>query len=399
MPRFRYCLNILLIFLFAVCLIGTCRTLPARADEFDWAIPSGPLPDVPEPSDPVVVDGDDESDSSSSQENESNSNDNQSNTYNDDQNQQPAEQAQSDNQQQQPTNVIKDPAEAARKAFQIPAALLDTNISANATGSPVAASYDNLGEGPAPAGISDSEWHEAANCQKELDALYDKWPLSNEEVLKINKLQETCDAFWQKAVSQPGLSQAERDKLRLKLHTLKNTYTKVSTVSKKTIDGWINPPPLPVSNSQNKSKEPTINPVTSWLVSQFAVGQAQSAVEFDGQLKMDQFREENCYGDVLGIGKIAIAYKNGGVSSAIAESANFLIGRIKAPMISMAAGLGVEGGRQYSNVAFQAENKFMTDAMKAVGGDFDQKQFWSDFKKDSSVLQKAVMEWIGYGNE
>lgn len=396
-PWFRYCLKLLLVCLFALCIAGTCHTLPAKAGEFDWAIPSGPLPDVPTPSDPVVVDdGNDDSDSTNTTDDTNNvqsqqpdSSDNQTaNLNNPPVNQPPVE----------PTNITKNPIEIARKAFQMPAELIDTGVPPQTVHSPVVADNDDFGEGPAPKGLSDSEWQTVANCQKALDAFYEKWPLSSEETLEMDRLQKTYDALWQKAVNQPGLTQKERNRLRLKLHTLKNTYAKVSTVSKKTIGNWIKPPPL-VSDNQNKHSEPTVNPVTSWLVGQFAVGQAQSAIELAGELKMDHFREENSYGDVLGVGKIAVAYKNGGVSSAIAESANFLIGKIKAPVISMAAGLGVEGGRQYSNVVFQAQNKFMSDAMKAVSGDFDQEQFWSDFKKDCNEWQLAVMEWIGYGTE
>jgi len=59
--------------------------------------------------------------------------------------------------------------------------------------------------------------------------------------------------------------------------------------------------------------------------------------------------------------------------------------------------LAVEGGRQYANLAYQAQSKFMVDAMKVVGVDFDVQEFWRTFKDGLNVGQKAAMEFISYG--
>jgi hypothetical protein len=138
-----------------------------------------------------------------------------------------------------------------------------------------------------------------------------------------------------------------------------------------------------------------VNPVSSWLVGEFATGQMQGALEFGGEQWADTILDDNPFGDFLGVSKIALAYKESGAASALAEAGNFLVGKIPFPQ----ANLAVEGGRQYANLAFQVQNKFMTDAMKAAGGEFDKDKFWSDFNDDCSLGQKAVKEWVGYGEE
>jgi len=280
------------------------------------------------------------------------------------------------------------------KEFHMPAALVDDSPAPAATTS--SANIDNgFATGTVPMGLSDSEWKEASQCQQALDALYAKWPLSSTEANELVKLEARRNQLWVKAISIPGLTADERDRLRLKMHVLNPPPGKtIPTVSKETVDKWLKPPALP-TQSQEKPAPPAINPVATWLVGQFALGQAQSAAETGGEEWADHILEEHSYGDFLGVSKIALAYKEGGVSSALTETMNYLVGKIPIPQASMA----VEGGRQYANIVFQAENKFMTDAMKAAGGEFDKEKFWSDFNDDCNAGQKAVKEWIGYGTE
>jgi hypothetical protein len=383
-------------------------TLSARANENDWAIPSGPLPDPPDPGDPVCAycDG---AGCSHCQPDTGND------TTTEPEPDPDPEPAPGTNQTSaQPTTNTTTPSEPGidvaqffeqqifeqekedlLKNFRMPTGLLEEDsASVPATVSPVAVNYDIFGHGPAPVGLSESEWQEAADCQQALDVLYAKWPLSGAEIAEVDKLEARRAVLWKKAISIPGLTSEERDRFRLKLHTLKRPNAVVPSVSNDTVDGWMKPP-MPASQGQNKPPVPTINPVTSWLVGQFADGQLQNALEFGGELWADRIFDEHSFGDLLGVGKIAVAYKNGGVTSALAESMNFLVGKIPIPQASMA----VEGGRQYGNIVFRAQNKFMTDAMKAVGGEFDKDKFWSEFKEDCSVGQRAIMEWIGYGAE
>ncbi|MEN6371636.1 MAG: hypothetical protein ABFD64_06435 [Armatimonadota bacterium] len=379
-------LKLPLIILLASCVIGICSSLPARAGDSDWAIPSGPLPDIPEPSDPVIVidtTEDQDSDSSPANQNSAASN-SQTEEKKPDASTLPKADVQPSREE-----LIKQKKEAFLKAFQLPADQ-SPNIVASSQNrySPVVSGCNDLGGGPTPSGLSTEEWQEAADCQQALGTLYSKWPLSNAEINEIDELQAKRDALWKKAVSMPGLTQAERDRFRIKLYTPNWPNAQVPSLSEKMLNSWVAPPPLPMSNG--KPSEPMVNPVTKWLVDQM-----QNAVESGGESVMDYKYEENNYSDVLGLSKIAVAYKKGGAAPALAESMNFLVGKIKIPQAAMA----VDGGRKYADIVFQAENKFMNDALASVGGSFDQKQFWSDFKEDCNVWQKAVMEWIGYAPE
>ena len=99
------------------------------------------------------------------------------------------------------------------------------------------------------------------------------------------------------------------------------------------------------------------------------------------------------FGDFVGLYKIAMATSEGDISSGLSSAVDFVVGKIPFPQATQA----VEGGRIYSKVAFQAANRFMTDAMTAAGGTFDADAFWDDFKNDLNVWQKAVMEFVDYG--
>ncbi|MHB0998595.1 MAG: hypothetical protein ACYC27_05055 [Armatimonadota bacterium] len=299
------------------------------------------------------------------------------------------------NPQPDPQKLFEQRKEELLKEFQMPAGLMGD------TGSPstpvvVITGNEVLGEGPSPSGLTDAEWKEAAECQQGLDALYKNWPLSAADIALADKLEARRNTLWRKAISIPGLTAEERERFRLKLHTLNTQSDKpIPTITDETKKQWAKPPPPLPNSPQAKPTPPAINPIGSLLVGEFALGQAQGAVEFGGEIWADSILEENKYGDFLGISKIAVAYKEGGAASAIAETGNFLVGKIPFPQATIA----VEGGRLYSNVVFQAQNKFMTDAMKAAGGEFDKEKFWSDFNEDLNVWQRAVKEFIGYGTE
>jgi hypothetical protein len=201
----------------------------------------------------------------------------------------------------------------------MPAGLLEDAASLS-TAIPVASVYDDFGIGTAPMGLSDSEWKEAVECQQSLDALYAKWPLNATDEAELTKLEARRSALWKKAISVPGLSAEERDRLRLKVPALNPPPgVAVPSLSKETVDKWLKPPPLP-TQGQAKPTVPTINPVSSWLVGQFALGQVQGAIESGGEAWADSIIEEHNFGDFLGVGKIALAYKDGGLSSALAET-------------------------------------------------------------------------------
>ena len=77
----------------------------------------------------------------------------------------------------------------------------------------------------------------------------------------------------------------------------------------------------------------------------------------------------------------------------ISKALDFIVGEIRLPRASFA----VDGGRVYSNVAYNALDRFMTDAMAAVGGHHDSKKFWTEFYDSLSTGQKTTLNWIKFG--
>lgn len=77
----------------------------------------------------------------------------------------------------------------------------------------------------------------------------------------------------------------------------------------------------------------------------------------------------------------------------ISKAIDFVVGTIRLPRASFA----VNGGRVYSNVAYNAMDKFMEDSMKAGGGHHDSKKFWNDFYDSLDTRQQAVLNWIKFG--
>ena len=297
-----------------------------------------------------------------------------------------------------PQQVFEQNKEALLQTFQMPAGLAEDSsdtATVSLPGTPVVCADGGFGEGPVPQGLTESEWKEAADAQQQLDALYAHWPLSASEIALADKLEAQRDRLWKKAISVPGLTAEERERFRLKLHTLNANSVPVPSINQETSKQWQRVPELQSSPGQEKTPAPSSNPVATWLVGEFGVGQAQSAVESGGEEWADRILDEHSYGDFLGVAKIAVAYKEGGASGAVTEGLNYLVGKIPIPQASLA----VEGGRQYANVAFQAENRFMTAAMEGAGGEFDKDQFWSSFNADLNVWQKAVVGWVGYGAE
>ena len=259
-----------------------------------------------------------------------------------------------------------------------------------------------LGSGDVPAGLAQSgalsadEWRKAGEAQRTIDRLYSKWPLSGDEIKRLDEAQAQRNALWSKAVSVPGLSAEERERLRLDFHVRasRSGDSPPAVVGKDTLEKWSRQEQSPAKEPATSAPVPiTVNPITSHVLREFLVNRPTAGVEFVGQNLADTIDGGDSFGNVLGVAKIAVAYKTEGAASARAATADFLVGLIPFPQASFA----VDGGRVYAKVAFQALNKFMTDAMKAVGTNFDKEKFWGELRSESSQGMQAYMEWIGNG--
>jgi hypothetical protein len=294
--------------------------------------------------------------------------------------------------------------EALINDFRIPAEVVVDLDSMPAE--PISINEDTVfGVGPAPVGLSQpgglsaQEWRQAGEAQWQIDALDGKWPLSNEEIARLEQAESQRNALWKKAVSIPGLTAEERERLRLEFHVrgLRAGEPAPPVVTPDAIEQWEKaPPPPPFKEPATSAPVPTpVNPVTAMVLKHFLVNQPTAGAEYIGEKIAGDILEDAPFGNILALAKIPVAYKQGGEASARAATADFLVGLFPIPQATFA----VEGGRVYANVANQALNKFMTDAMASVGVDFDKEKFWSDLKNQSSVGTQALMEWLNVGSD
>jgi len=170
--------------------------------------------------------------------------------------------------------------------------------------------------------LTDEEWQQARASQGEIDNLAKKWPLSAEENSQLDKLEIRRNTLWKKAISIPGLTAEERERLRLEFHVQLGTTP--STASPVQMKQWNSPPLTMISLSQNrKPEDPTsepINPVSMKLISDYSIEKTDAVLEHLGENFAESALGEHAerFGDFLGIAKVAVAYKEGGASSALA---------------------------------------------------------------------------------
>jgi tetratricopeptide (TPR) repeat protein len=253
------------------------------------------------------------------------------------------------------------------------------------------------GQNPQVGGLSEAEWAQARESQKQLDILSKKWPLTAAEIALWDASLAKRNALWARAVSIPGLSADERSRLRIKLYTKdvhagEPSFTVLS--EKKYNEFTASPPPPPMTESApDKFKPETVTPIDLKLFGTYTAEKGDALVEIMSTEHAENAFEGVGIGPLVGLGKIAIAYKQEGVSSALSATGDFLVGLIPIPQASFA----VEGGRAYAGVAYQLQNKFMRQALSVTGQTFDEKKFWEDFDRDYGTGVKAVREWVGYG--
>ncbi len=117
---------------------------------------------------------------------------------------------------------------ALAQSFRTPAALTNAPDPSADPPLPVAPIEEEglLASGPIPRTLRDSgtltaeEWAQARACQREIDAIYSKWPLSAADIARLDELEPQRNALWARAVSTPGLTAEERERMRLSLHTV-----------------------------------------------------------------------------------------------------------------------------------------------------------------------------------
>jgi len=227
-------------------------------------------------------------------------------------------------------------------------------------------------------GLSPQQWRQARQYQDIINTLQRSPEITSLDAAILEMAELKRAALWKKAVSVPGLPDDAREALALKL-----PVTESKSPMPKLRRGDIKEIEIAATFAKDHSGK-----IASTLLD--CIYGLPTGQSVDPSLVAETGTR---FGDFVGLYKIAMATSEGDVSSGLARAVDFVVGKIPLPQATLA----VEGGRIYSKVAFQATNRFMTDAMTAAGGTFDPDAFWDDFTNDLTVWQKAVMEFVDYG--
>lgn len=252
-------------------------------------------------------------------------------------------------------------------------------------------------------GFSAERWKEYREMEIIVNTLYAKLnrdgKLTDEEAQKFYSALNRRNALWFEASQQP-MSIEEREKLTLSLpsvirksllnlNVLMNKL-EPSVKSEKKVEQY------PDRRNLQGSKHDAI---MTAFESDFFADKGGEFLEYETGETIEAVHGDvmkNRYENLLGIGHIVVEAKENGLPGALAETADFVISKMPEPL-SAHAGLAVEGGRMYSNVVYRALNRFMTDATKATGHEFDSETFWKRFDEDLSIGLKGVKQWIEFG--
>ncbi len=255
---------------------------------------------------------------------------------------------------------------------------IDSSVAWSTRGRASFGQVTTAAQGP-DTGLSASQWRRAHQYEGLIETLYQSAEREPEDNEILAQVESGRNALWAKAVSVLDLPADAREALTLSL-PITLTQDFVPEITQRDIRG--------VDAAADVLREASFKVVRPKLVDCVKDLATYRVPELDAINNISK-----TYGNLQTITKITMSATSGEASTAIASSLDFIVGSIPLPRASVA----VDGGRLYSNVAFQATDRFMTDAMKAAGGTFDSKAFWNDFKNDLNVWQRAVMEFVHYG--
>ncbi|MGB9907020.1 MAG: hypothetical protein ACPLRR_06515 [Candidatus Saccharicenans sp.] len=233
-------------------------------------------------------------------------------------------------------------------------------------------------------GSSQKEWDRLMSIQERLEELYSDYASADRD--EVNQLRDEVYRLWQKAVSGP-LTPEQRKMLRLRLPSRSQAAGPVQTRREELLEkrGQSNPPPPPSPLS-----------VAGSLVKSHIETGAQQALDEFGKSWVDVINVSEVdrkwlnYENVVGFSKVTMKLKEKDYPGAIAETVDFIAGKVMLPLTSM--NLSVFKS-VYGQITFGALNKFMEETMKMTGAEFN----YNEMTKDMNLGQKAVMEWVGFG--
>ena len=214
-------------------------------------------------------------------------------------------------------------------------------------------------------GLTEMEWAEARISQKEIDNIYSVWPVPSKDLARLDALETRRNELWRKAISVPGLSSVDRERLKIKLYT-SDSYANESSamrLSQDQVTEWKNPGNRNYSASVDKPQEPKpLSPVMH-MMNDMAMDMGTKIIKDAGA----EFSKNNLgkvvgpmFGDAYAVTQIALTITDKGVASGIVKSIDFAIGKVKSPRAELAR----EGGKIYKDFSQKSFDLFMKEMNK-----------------------------------
>lgn len=258
-------------------------------------------------------------------------------------------------------------------------------------------------------GFTREQWKEYLDAQETVARLYAKLNrdgvLSDPDSATFYSALRRRNELYATATAQP-LPAEEREKIRLFLPQVVNKALLSSIMQMFRDDQKPAASQEPRVASADRrvadstKQEPSrSDAITTAFVADFFSDKITDSIEEESGEAIERARGEKYrgrYEKLIDLGHIAVKAREGGVAAAGAETADLVISKIPEPL-GPHAEFAVEGGRMYSKVAYEALNRFMTDAMKGTGATFDREAFWREFNNDLTKKQKGVKEWVTFG--
>lgn len=216
--------------------------------------------------------------------------------------------------------------------------------------------------------------------QFRMATLLKKPSLTAQEQQLLQQLNDACRKLWAKAVQNENQSALERAKIKLSLPVLDFKDSQIVDSFKSQL--------AEIKNARANAQGASLD-----LIKKYNREKFQQLAEQETGDMMETVVEggQGAFENLSGATKISVAISQGDIPRAGKETLDFLVGKLSSPQ----AGMAVEGGRIYSDVAFKSLDNFMVKAMGAVGQNFDTQEFWKNIREEMNVGQKTVMEFIG----
>lgn len=237
-----------------------------------------------------------------------------------------------------------------------------------------------------PPGFPAERWREYLAAQEAVDLLYGRLDragvLTDAEAELFFQALQRRNALWAEGQARP-LDGADRERLRLRLPVVAGRP----------------PPPVEARPAPEELRpSPELSPadtLTLSFVSDRMSDQLSTAGEDQVGAWLKATRGKKAPGHfmrTLGLVRVAVKGAQEGTSEAGAELVDFAISQVPTPYGARAE-LAVEGGRGYSAVTMRALDRFMVDAMAAVGQPFDPVAFRKRANEDLDRWQKGYGAW------